>query len=177
MEYLHYTIILPRWSLTGSMLLFKVRVHSLWRQHDEKGAVNMIIIDEKTMATLIIILVILGILFLIRTVFCFIKWILSSICRLFIGKPKRKNPLESDNWLTRAQARQKIRFENSLPPITPKQKPRKHRKHCKKDITRYPSGWTLNQETGMWEPPDYLIKQSNDEHINIKWTKKQNWGI
>lgn len=129
---------------------------------------GVMIIDEKTFATLIVILVILGILFLIRTVFRFIKWLLSSIWGLLTGKKARKNPLESDDWLTRAQARQEIRFENSLPPVLPKQKPRKHRKQ--KNATRYPSGWTLNQETGMWEPPDYLSRESKKRW---KWDEEK----
>lgn len=138
---------------------------------------GVMIIDEKTFTTLIIILVILGILFLIRTVFRFIKWVLRSIWGLLTGKRKRGNPLESDDWLTRAQARQEIRFENSLPPILPKQKPHKHRKQ--KNTARYPSGWTLNQETGMWEPPDYLSRESKkrwkwdeEKHIWIDKTKQ-----
>ena len=139
---------------------------------------GVMIIDEKTFATLIIILVILGILFLIRAIFRFIKRILSSIWGILTGKRRRKNPLESNDWLTRAQARQEIRFENSLPPVLPKQKPRKLRKQ-KKDATWYPSGWTLNQETGMWEPPDYLSRQSKkrwkwdeDKRIWIDKTKQ-----
>lgn len=130
---------------------------------------GVMIIDEKTFATLIIILDILGILFLIWAIFRFIKWILSSIWGILTGKRRKKGPLKSDDWLTRAQARQEIRFENSLPPVLPKQKPRKLRKQ-KKDATWYPSGWTLNQETGMWELPDYLSRQSKNRW---KWDEEK----
>lgn len=140
---------------------------------------GVMIIDEKTFATLLIVLAILGIILLVRSIFRLIKWLLNSIWCLLTGKRIRKNPLESDDWLTRAQARQEIRFENSLPPITPKQKPRKHRKRHEKNVTRYPSGWTLNQETGLWEPPDSLSRESKkrwkwdeEKHIWIDKSKR-----
>lgn len=139
---------------------------------------GVIIIDEKAFATLIIIL---AILFLIRTIFRFINCILKSIWSLFRGKSKRKNLLESDDWLTRAQARQEIRFENSLPPMSPKQTPQRRNEKCKKDVTRYPSGWTLNQETGLWEPPDYISPKSEQpeqkSEIRWKWIPEKNIWI
>lgn len=116
---------------------------------------GVMIIDEKAFATLLVVLAILGIILLVRSIFRLIKWLLTSIWCLLTGKRIRKNPLESDDWLTRAQARQEIRFENALPPITPKQKPQKRKNRHEKNVTRYPSGWTLNQETGLWEPLGY----------------------
>lgn len=121
---------------------------------------GVMVIDQKTFATLLIVLAILGIILLVRSIFRLIKWLLTSIWCLLTGKRRRRNPLESDDWLTRAQARQEIRFENSLPPITPKQQPRRRRKSKGKDKNRYATGWTLNQETGLWEPPDYLSREA-----------------
>ena len=90
----------------------------------------------------------------------FIFRILKGFWNLLFGRRKRADPLQSDDWLTRAQAKQEIRFKNSLPPLLPKQQPRKKRKRLFKrkgeGETWYPSGWKLNEETGLWEPPDYM---------------------
>ena len=54
-----------------------------------------------------------------------------------------KDLTNSKDWLTRAQARQEIRFRNSMPP-----------KQTKVSET----GWTFNEETQLWEPPEHLKK-------------------
>lgn len=137
-----------------------------------------LILDEKTFTTLLIVLVIAGIIFLIRTIFRFIKWFLCSIWCLLTGKRRRKNPLESDDWLTRAQARQEIRFRNSLPQVLasemePEGKQKKKKRQSGKEPTWYPSGWVRNKRTGMWDPPDYLEKESKSRW---KWdAEKQIW--
>lgn len=106
---------------------------------------------------LILVVVVLWILWgIVR----FIFRILKGFWNLLFGRRKRSDPLQSDDWLTRAQAKQEIRFKNSLPPLLPKQQPRKKRKRLFKrkgeGETWYPSGWKLNEETGLWEPPDYV---------------------
>ena len=85
-------------------------------------------------------------------------------------KKKRKDLTQSDDWLTRAQARQEIRFQNASPPLRPTEKQQKKAKTpIKQNTTKqeqdqepkwYPSGWVFNEETKLWEPPDYLSKQS-----------------
>ena len=78
----------------------------------------MIILNEKTLAIIILILIITAIIFIIRSIFRFIGWALSYIWYLLTGKyTSRNDPLKSKDWLTRAQARQEIRFQNALPPL------------------------------------------------------------
>ena len=82
-------------------------------------------------------------------------------------KKKRKDLTQSDDWLTRAQARQEIRFKNSAPPqynrSQPATKKSKAKGRKKQDRTWYPSGWVFNEETQLWEPPDYLSKESKEK--------------
>lgn len=95
-------------------------------------------------------------IFLVKT---FLE-ILGKTIGLFRIDIKEKDPLQSDDWLTRAQAKQEIRFQNSLPPLLPKQVPQKKKRRFpwQKEPGKdwYPTGWTLNKETGLWEPPDYI---------------------
>lgn len=76
------------------------------------------------------------------------------IKRIFrIGSRRRAR--QDDYWLNRAQARQEIRFQNSLPPLAgeaqPLKKTRKERRNERKGLS--PTGWKFNEETQMWEPP------------------------
>lgn len=109
---------------------------------------------------LIIFLIIWLAIIIVKAVFKTIKWIIKTIFSVFTGNTNNFDPLQSDDWLTRAQAKQEIRFKNSLPPLLPKQQPKKKKKRLFKrkgeGETWYPSGWTLNEETGLWEPPDYM---------------------
>lgn len=98
------------------------------------------------------------ILWILRGIVRFLIRLLKGIWNLLFYRGKERDPLHSDNWLTRAQAKQEIRFQNALPPLLPKQQPKKKKRFKRKGEgeTWYPSGWTLNQETGLWEPPDYM---------------------
>lgn len=86
--------------------------------------------------------------------------IVTKTLDLFPSGHKKKDPLQSSDWLTRAQAKQEIRFQNASPPLLPKKQPEKKKirfpwqKVPGEDW--YPTGWTFNHETGLWEPPDYL---------------------
>lgn len=81
------------------------------------------------------------------------------------NEPKYRRYEENEDWLTRSQRRQEIRFENASPPKAPNaiksrniQKKEQMHWYMSDDVgkTWYPTGWTLNQETGLWEPPDYM---------------------
>ena len=86
--------------------------------------------------------------------------IVTKTLDLFPSGHRTRDPLQSNDWLTRAQAKQEIRFQNASPPLLPKKQPqkKKHRFPWQKEPGRdwYPTGWTFNHETGLWEPPDYL---------------------
>ena len=114
--------------------------------------------NERLLSSVIELIIIVVILWILRSIFRLIIRIFKGIIHLFTGK--KENALESEDWLTRAQAKQEIRFQNSLPPLLPQQKPQKKKKRLFKrkgeGETWYPSGWTLNEETGLWEPPDYM---------------------
>lgn len=106
-------------------------------------------------------------LIILRQLLRCLKFILQTLLEivtktldLFPSGHRKKDPLQSNDWLTRAQAKQEIRFQNASPPLLPKKQPEKKKTRFpwQKDVGKdwYPTGWTLNHETGLWEPPDYL---------------------
>ena len=105
-------------------------------------------------------LIIVVVLWILRGMVRFIIRILKWILGLLFGRNRTADRLHSNDWLTRAQAKQEIRFQNASPPLLPKKQPQKKkwRPFQKKGLgeTWYPTGWTLNEETGKWDPPDYL---------------------
>ena len=111
----------------------------------------MYVIEDNRLITLLVIAGIIYVIFIIiRNIFRFIKWFLSSIWCLLTGKQrKRKDPLQSDDWLVRAQARQEVRFQNSMPPSAFKQK------------KWSPTGWYYDEEKGEWVAPDYIVEEAN----------------
>lgn len=115
----------------------------------------MNIVNEKTVSFLLLIVILLGIFFVIRSAIRLVKWCIQRIIKLFKGEKVQRNPLESDDWLIRAQARQEKRIENSLPPISPKAKPQKktfkERRNERKGLSA--TGWYFNENTQLWEPP------------------------
>lgn len=115
---------------------------------------------------------------LFRGIISLIKTLLHFLSQLFsIGTRTRtpEDPLQSSDWLTRAQAKQEIRFQNASPPLLPKKQPQKKkwRPFQKKGLgeTWYPTGWILNEETGKWEPPDYLM--SKEQTVDKKTQGKE----
>lgn len=128
-------------------------------------------LTEEQLTTLIAIVVLIVLLYLVflilRTIFRIIKWLFRSIRYLFTGKRYYVDPLHSNDWLTRAQARQEIRFQNSLPPLLSQAKPPKKQAKAKrfKEKLWYPTGWYFDEKTGLWTAPDYINKEAN-----TRWT-------
>ena len=122
---------------------------------------------EILMSIVVLVLFIMFIVYTTKTIFRVLAWILKKFWSLLTGKESKKDLTKSDDWLTRAQARQEIRFKNSAPPqynrsqTATKKSKAKGRK--KQDRTWYPSGWVFNEETQLWEPPDYLSKESKEK--------------
>lgn len=108
--------------------------------------------------TFILLIIILVAVFVLRTIFRIIKWIFQTIRSIFTGKRSYDNPLNSNDWLTRAQAKQEIRFKNALPPLRSEAKPRKKTLREKWNLKhgRSETGWTFNEKTQLWEPPKKL---------------------
>lgn len=77
---------------------------------------------------------------------------------------RRRNRKKNEDWLYKAQKRQQVRMDNSLPPLAPEYKP--HKKTLKEKRNerkgRSPTGWYFNEESGLWEPPANLKKESKD---------------
>ena len=124
----------------------------------EQGLQAIRALNQRMVSSIVELLVIIIALLIVRAIFRTLIRIMKGIWNLLTGR--RKNPLNSEDWLTRAQAKQEIRFQNSLPPLLPKQKTqrKKHRFPWQQEEGKdwYATGWTLNKETGLWEPPDYM---------------------
>ena len=113
-----------------------------------------------TWEKLILILTILIIVFLLTTIIKIIKGIFRTFRFILTGNRKREDQINSNDWLTRAQARQEIRFDNSLPPLKSESKPQKKNMRQKWNLKqgRSENGWTFNEETKLWEQPKNLKK-------------------
>lgn len=101
----------------------------------------------------------------------FILLILAIIFLLFTHGSKKRD------WLADAQKRQQTRFEylNGKPSTTKtKEQPSKAQQDGYTGKRKwYPTGWTFNEKTGLWEAPDYITK---DAHSKWEWDdKKQVW--
>ena len=55
----------------------------------------------------------------------------------------------------------KRKKKSKVPKQTPEQKQKN--KPLRKYSKWYPSGWVFNEETQLWEPPDYLSKESKEK--------------
>lgn len=126
--------------------------------------------DEKTLAFLILLLIVFGIILLVRAVLRLIGRFFGFLWYVLTGKKSRgSNPLNSNDWLTRAQARQEIRFKNSLPQVLASEldegKKSKKKRKAPKNQQSYPSGWVKNEDTGLWEPPEYLKEESKSRWV------------
>ena len=123
--------------------------------------------DQRVTALIVLLLTLIVVYLIIRTVFRAIKWILQSIWYLLTGKRRHYDPSQSTDWLTRAQAKQEIRFQNSLPPLLSQAKPPKKQRKKKrfKEKQWYPTGWYLDEKTGLWTAPDYIQKEANTKWI------------
>lgn len=78
----------------------------------------------------------------------------------FLNNNSHKEQINANDWLTRAQAKQAIRIQNSLPPLKAEAKPPKKTLREKWNLKhgRSETGWTFNEETQLWEPPKTLKK-------------------
>lgn len=98
-----------------------------------------------------------GILFLIGIV-SLITWIVKKIWFHQPRKNKRSSiEYREDDWMSQAQHRQNMRYEY-LDPYNPRknnvQTKRNNFKENSEDNPKwYPTGWTYNEETQLWEPP------------------------
>lgn len=131
---------------------------------------GVLVIDERTLAFLILFLVVFGVILLVRAVFRLIGRFFGFLRYLLTGKrSRRSNPLKSNDWLTRAQARQEIRFKNSLPQVLASEmeaeKKSKKKRKAPKNQQRYPSGWVKNEDTGLWEAPENLKEESKSRWV------------
>ena len=69
-----------------------------------------------------------------------------------------------NDWLRNAIKRENRRFEASRPEqAKPTSRPDQER-------TWYPTGWTWNDETKRWEPPDYLVDEC---HSRWRWDEEK----
>lgn len=97
-------------------------------------------------------------LIIIRAILNAIGWILKTIWSRLKIKGKYNDPLKSNDWLIRAQARQEIRFQNAMPPRLPEKKKIKKKifRRQNKEPKWYPTGWYYDETKQMWIAPDYL---------------------
>lgn len=86
----------------------------------------MIILTENqldTIATVIALAITIGVIWLtIATTWIIIKTTIKILKKLFCKKKTTKGLTESKDWLTRSMAKQEIRIQNSLPPLTQKKR-------------------------------------------------------
>ena len=114
-----------------------------------------------------------------------IVWLLILIVRTIINA----NQNRESTWLHRAQKRQNNKFENMNSEIIKNSQERKNQETRKVRKSRssewstesiraqyikqhhgrrpgepkwYSTGWTYNEDTGLWDPPDFVVKESND---------------
>lgn len=111
----------------------------------------MLFIPEEAIPLIIAVLLIVAFVLFIRAVFRFLKWLFSGI----LGRQTTRHG-QSDYWLDKAQERQEIRFQNSMPPVRGEAKPQKKRFQEVWNESRglSPTGWKFNEETGLWESPE-----------------------
>ena len=134
----------------------------------------MIVLDEKKLSFLLIILFFAIVFLIIRAVFRFVKWVLRSIWGLLTGKRYRGNPLESDDWLVRAQARQEIRMNNSLPQVLHSEMKKENlfeKLFKKKKVTKPKQKETDKKNEKFTHNPDWRW----DEETQL-WRHKSTWN-
>lgn len=119
----------------------------------------------------LILLWLIGVGILLGTV-ALITWVIKKVWNA--GKEPKKpagERYDSSDWLSKAQQRQNKRYEYTDPASRPR--PQKGAQKRENEPNWYPSGWTWNEEKQLWEPPDFLNKESAK-----KWTwdsSKQIW--
>lgn len=121
--------------------------------------------------TFIVICWIIGIAIIVGLA-ALITWVVKKIWNA--GKEPKKpagERYDSSDWLSKAQQRQNKRYEYTDPASRPR--PQKGAQKRENEPNWYPSGWTYNEDTQLWEPPDYIRNESNDKW---KWDpEKKIW--
>lgn len=90
-----------------------------------------------------------------------VTWVVKLV---WYGGRKHKKVKKSDDWLYNAQSRQNNTYEYSDPIIHHSESNQKKNKirwdgeaRTRKDGRKVsPTGWTFNEETQLWEPPEHL---------------------
>ena len=70
------------------------------------------------------------------------------------------------SWLEEEQKKQNARFEYLNSHLQSSTRNKKHKNdgyqgNFKKKTRWYPTGWTFNEKTQLWEPPDYAKRESD----------------
>ena len=103
--------------------------------------------------------------------------VIAIVVRIF-GQKKTTN---SSDWLNKAQEVQNKRFEYMNESLIENNSESKKTQanltgfkgNPKKRTRWYPTGWTYNEDTKLWEPPDYVCKESSEKW---KWDpEKRIW--
>lgn len=129
----------------------------------------MIALDERTINIIVLALSFIFIFFIIKVIFNIIRWFFQTVWYLLTGKKKREDPLQSDDWLIRAQAKQEIRFRNAAPPLSANKKSKKRRKNKEQTDD---SKKTENPNSNQFDHnPDWKW----DENAQL-WRHKSQWG-
>lgn len=108
------------------------------------------------------IVIIMFIFKVIHLIFRIIRWFFRSIWYLLTGRKRQSDPIKSDDWLTRAQARQEIRFQNSLPPLLSETKPKR-------------KGWRAKREEKKEKALYESQKAINEAETNAKFANNPDW--
>ena len=110
--------------------------------------------------TIFSVLIVIRIGLIIGTV-ALITWVVKLVWNAG-SKPKQtKRQKHSNDWLEEAQYRQHRRNEYNDPPIKSHQK--RNNGYSTGNTKWYPTGWSYNEDKGLWEPPDYLKTESDDK--------------
>ena len=102
-----------------------------------------------------------------------ITWVVKKVWNAGTGSKKAKNKRydhQNESWLSRAMRREDTKFDYLNSHIDSNRGG--YAGNPKTGVKWYPTGWTYNDKTGKWDPPDYLSKESKD-----KWRWDTNKGI
>lgn len=102
-----------------------------------------------------------------------ITWVVKKVWNAGNGSKKAKSNRynhQNEDWLSRAKRKEDTKFNYLNSHID--SNVGGYAGNPKAGVKWYPTGWTYNDKTGKWDPPDYLRKESKD-----KWRWDANKGI
>ena len=102
-----------------------------------------------------------------------ITWVVKKVWNAGSGNKKaraRKNNHQNEDWLSRAKRKEDTKFDYLNSHIGSDRGG--YAGSPKTCVKWYPTGWTYNDKTGKWDPPDYIKKESKD-----KWRWDASKGI